>query len=115
MSAILFTALFLSISSDQERGQIFIGTIKPHAVTYNASPNPNQCWEAVQDGIEIRSGTRELFFSMPSKDAERVSKIVRAGEVAIEVVLYDKPAEGSYALGFVKKITKNGEVLFERD
>lgn len=116
MKHILFI-LFLFLTSGICEGQsvenktgVYTTKFQPRHVTYNASDNPNECWEAVAWGIEIES---KGFFSLEYQAIEKLKVRIGDEEVQVEVIYYDEPIEGSYEVGLVTKITLKGEVIYK--
>jgi len=96
----------------QAKAETFTTKLISQEVTYNASPNPNECWEAVEWGIKIPNGKSSNFYRMNYKEFEKVKAKVGDNEVQIEVLLFQEVSEGG-AVGMVSKITFKGDVLFE--
>jgi hypothetical protein len=108
---LLFTFICFGASA-QEKKEIFTTKFKPQTITYNGSPNPNECWESVAHGIEIWSGKAGGFFTMPRGKMDELKTIIDTNEVIIEVVYYEEPYDDSGEDGSVLKITMNGKVIY---
>ncbi len=111
LSALLSMAM--TTSPAQGKVTIFSSKFLPESVTYNGSPNPNECWESVAWGVRIISGRASSFFTMDYKDVEKTKEKAGDSEVLIEVAFYDEPLDGSGAEGRVIKIVLKGEVIYE--
>ena len=103
----------LSEMKAQSGTKVFKSKFLPTEVTYNGSPNPNECWESVASGINIKVGKTVSFFSMAYQEIERLKEIIGNAEVQIEVIYYNEPEDGSGAKGEVKIITLNDKLIFE--
>jgi hypothetical protein len=119
MKTTIAIAIFLTITGMSALGQEKTITYKtkfePESVTYNGSPNPNECWEAVDHGIRIKTSEGEPFFTMPSQDVQRLKERIKDAEVVVEVFYYpvlERAQNGSGASGSVVKVTQGNEVLF---
>jgi hypothetical protein len=110
-----FTFLLHSNLFAQEDKKTFHSPFTVHSVTYNGSDSPNECWESVEWGITIRELSYNLFFSMNNEDLENLRNKIKDHQVQIDVVYYDEPINGSGALGFVTKVTLDGEVIFGQE
>jgi hypothetical protein len=108
---IFFAGFTLSAQKDTTFTTKFI----PREITYNASPNPKQCWEAVEYGIEIKVNMNTQFFSIAFKDIENLKQKIGDAEVQIEVGYFTKPEDKTGALGSVKQITMNGVVIYKQE
>src|SRR5688572_702357 len=88
---------------------------EPALVTYNASDNPNQCWEAVEHGIRIKADKGKLFFEMPHLRISGLKEKIKDAEVVVEVVFYSKEelqGRKGEARGFVRKIVMGEETIY---
>jgi hypothetical protein len=109
----LFILLFLTFCSSsfaQEKQVRFITKFESYNVTYNASDNPNQCWEAASWGLVIN----KLHFSLPYKMLEELKQKAGTSEMEVEVVYFDEPLDGSGDAGNVVSVKLNNEVVFKR-
>ncbi len=117
--ALIFLLLFSFFGSvnlaAQKEMKIYSSKFIPQEITYNASPNPNECWEAVAWGIEIKVEKGTQFFSMSYRDIDSLKKIIGDAEVQIEVIYYSEMEEGSGAVGEVVKITLGDVVVYKRE
>jgi len=84
----------------------------PHEVTYNGSPNPNECWESVDSGILVESSGSTFFLLLPASDFERLRQMLTTEEIVVEAILDEESSSDSGARGGVVKITLNGVVIF---
>ncbi|MBI3134025.1 MAG: hypothetical protein HYZ14_05050 [Bacteroidetes bacterium] len=84
----------------------------PQTVTYNGSPDPNECWESVDQGILVQVGEQQLFFLLPAGVFERLKNQLVNQQVLVEVVYFDERTDESGASGSVLKITHQGVVVF---
>jgi len=115
-TSILWSAIFFFFAWSNAIGQQkteVSSKFVPKTVTYNASPNPNECWEAVDWGINIDTKIVRGFFNLPNKAVKTLKEKIGDDEVLIEVIYYEEPVEGSRAIGSVSKITFKGEVIYE--
>ena len=115
LMAVLFASLAWIDSAGQDKSVKFKTKFEPKSVTYNASDNPSECWEAVDWGIRIKTDEGELFFTMPSREVERLKEKIKGADVFVEVMYYpvlERAHGGSGARGNVTKVTLNDEVLY---
>ena len=117
MDKLLLISVLSTFSSSSglmgQHKEVYSAKFESHSVTYNGSPNPNECWESVANGIIIKTEKEIGFFTMPNNVMESLKKKIGDAEVLIEVIYYEEPLEESGALGGVQKITLKGEVLFK--
>mgnify|MGYP001589733842 CR=1 FL=1 len=83
----------------------------PRHVTYNGSPNPNECWESVAWGIEINNALFTLGYSV----IDKLKVLIGDNEVEVKVVYYEEPIEGSGEIGRVVKLTLKGEIIYNEE
>lgn len=108
-----FLILFIVSGGFAQNGvKIYTTQFVPETITYNGSPNPNECWESVATGILIKDGASVFFFSIPEKEIEKLKQKIRKGEIIVECIFYEEPYENSGEAGVVLKITFNGEVIY---
>jgi len=100
-------------STAQVNTKIYLSEFHPEPVTYNGSPNPNECWESVAWGIKIKTTKGSAFFLIGYQAFEKLKEIIGDAKVEIEVMYFDEPDFGSGAVGCVSKIVSDGKVLFE--
>ena len=109
----LFIILTFARAYAQEKTSVCTTKFVPKTYTYNSSPNPNECWEAVSHGILIKTKTVQGFFSFPHLLTEELKKIIDTNEVVVEVVYFDEHVDDSEEDGSVLKITMNGLILYD--
>lgn len=109
----IFLVLAFIQARGQEKATICKTKFKPQTYTYNASPNPNECWEAVSHGILIKTEKVNGFFSMPFLKLEELKKMIDTNEVVVEVIYFDERIEESGEDGNVLNITMNGKVIYD--
>lgn len=112
ISFICALCIYTNVGAQENLVKVFTSKFVSQNVTYNASPNPNECWEAVEWGIKIKDGKHESFFTLNYQEIEKLKSKIGEEDVQIAVVYYDEASEGG-ATGMVSKITLKGEVLFE--
>jgi hypothetical protein len=96
----------------QEVKRTFITPFVIHSVTYNASPDANECWEAVDWGIEVKDENNHLwFFSMPYEELMQCEKLIGDSFVEIEVVFWDD-YDGVTTHGSVISISLKGKKIY---
>lgn len=109
----LFSFFAATSLSAQKENKVFTTKFTPYVVTYNGSPNPHECWESVEWGIEIKVDKSSQFFVMDNKQMDSLKIIIGDSDVQIEVMFYDKPDRDTGALGEVVKISLNGTVIWK--
>jgi hypothetical protein len=103
------------IAGAQIKTKSYTSKFLPESVTYNGSPNPNECWESVAWGIRIKTEKGKPFFSISYQAFENLKEKIGDKEVQIEVVYYNEPSDDSGAVGYVKKIIFKGEVIYKNE
>lgn len=106
--------LFMVNVNGQQKATLYNVPFTPHSVTYNGSPNPNECWESVDWGILVPNGKTKHFFTLPNGRLDELKKQIGDERVDIEVIYFDEPVYGSGANGNVVKIVWKEEVLYEQ-
>jgi len=115
-SLIMFSFLMFftwKSSTAQENTKIYLSEFHPESVTYNGSPNPNECWESVAWGIKIKTEKGSAFFLIGYQAFEELKEKIGDAKVEIEVMYLGEPDFGNGAVGFVTKIVSDGKVLYE--
>jgi hypothetical protein len=112
---LLFVFFMFSLKSitAQINKKVYVTKFHPESVTYNGSPNPNECWESVAWGITIKIKKNNSFFLISYEAFEQLKEKIGESKVEIEVAFYDEPVDGSGAVGCVTKIVLDGKVLYE--
>lgn len=110
---ISFLALAHVQVNAQEKATVCTTKFVPQTYTYNASPNPNECWEAVSHGILIKADKVGGFFSIPYLKLQELKKVIDTNEVVVEVVYFEEHSYDSGEDGNVLKITLNGTVIYD--
>ena len=87
----------------------------PHSVTYNASPKPNECWEAVASGILVDTEKVKGFFSLPGRVLDDLEKIIGNEEVIIEVRYFEKQLDSNKQIAAVQKIILKCEIIYDEN
>ena len=109
---ILFSVFSFTNAIAQIKTKVYTSKLQPESVTYNGSPNPNECLESVEWGITIKTEKASSFFLMEYEEIEKLKEKIGDAEVLIEVVYYNEPHDVSNAVGRVVKITLKDEVLY---
>ena len=111
--SLIFIFLVAITGKAQKNSEVFTTKFVLGFVTYNGSPNPNECWEAVERGIKIKTEKTTYFFTVPNTDINKLKEKIGDSEVEITVNYFNEPLNDSEAMGCVSKITLKGEVIFE--
>jgi len=112
---VFFFSLVLNNAILAQQKTVFTTPFVPMLVTYNASPDPEECWEAVAYGVGIKTERGEHFFQMPRLVRDDLKTKIGDSDVEVEVQYFNEERDDSGAAGFVKKIMLKGEIIYQID
>lgn len=115
MLGLILLVLVTAVAAHAQRKSVFTTKFIPRVITYNASPNPAQCWEAVAHGIGIKAEKGEYFFQMPWKALQDLKIKLGETEVQIEVQFFEEADDDTGAAGFVRRVSLGDSVMYKSD
>ena len=108
--------LYSAVSAkSQEKTRVYTSKFIPESITYNGSPDPNECWESVDWGVKIKTKKTSIFVLMPYQDIEKLKTEIGDQEVKIKVDFFEEPESGSGAVGIVEEIILGDKVIYKSD
>lgn len=111
----LFFVLAIAVGfSGKSQQSVFETTFQPRTVTYNASPDPRECWEAVDEGVEITTNIGVGFFLIPSDQFYKLSEQLKDKTCTITVQYYNASEADYHATGEVVSIVCEGQTVYQR-
>ena len=114
ITTLLFTCLIYSNTKSQEKN-VCKTKFNPRSIAYNASPDPNECWESVAYGIQIKTKQVNGFFTLPVALLETLKQKIQESEITIVVSYYEEPIEGSGEVGVVDRIWLNESLIYQNE